>query len=875
MEKIGLNKIREKFLNFFESKAHMRLPSFSLVPEHDKSLLVINAGMAPLKPYFTGQATPPSRRVATCQKCLRTGDVDEVGKTARHNTFFEMLGNFSFGDYFKEEVIPWAWEFITKELEIPTDKLYVSIYLDDDEAYKIWRDKVGVSADRIFRMGKKDNFWELSLGPCGPCSEIYYDRGPRHGLDDFMASVSADEDRYIEFWNLVFTQFDKAEDGSYSDLQMKNIDTGMGLERISMIMQGVDSIFEIDTMKAIRDEVCAATGTIYGTSDKTDVSICIITDHARAITFMISDGILPSNEGRGYVLRRLLRRAVRHGKLLGINSKFLNRLVSVVIENYKNEYIELWEKRDYIFKLVEQEEQRFFETLDSGTELLRSHISRLKSTGQGVLNGTDIFKLHDTFGFPLELTKEILEEEGLTADEKGFSQEMEKQRSRARAAREDAGFTGGDESVFDGLGLSAVNFVGYDNHFAETSILYISCNNRLVETASEGDEVAIITNITPVYAESGGQKSDCAIIETDSGKIEITDCIKVSSGQFAHMGRVLRGEIRRGDKAKISIDSVKRLDTSRHHTATHLLHAALRKVLGEHVQQAGSLVTHDRLRFDFAHFAPISTGELAEIEAAVNRAILANLPVSAEEMPVAEAKSRGAIALFGEKYGETVRVIDIGGEAIELCGGTHLNSTAQIGSFKILSENGISAGVRRVEAVVGASALAHYGQVEARLAEISALLKTPAENLQNRITQLIAANKETERQLAKIRQLSANSNVDEILAAKEQIGSIFLASALLPDMDIDALRKLSDTLIDKIGQGAVILAGTFDGKANILARATADAVKSGIHCGNIVKAAATAAGGGGGGRPDMAQAGIKNADKAKAALEAACGIIRN
>ncbi|MCL2397080.1 MAG: alanine--tRNA ligase [Defluviitaleaceae bacterium] len=867
MEKLGLNEIRNRYLAFFEGKGHLRLPSFSLVPEHDKSLLLINAGMAPLKPYFTGQATPPAKRMTTCQKCMRTGDIEVVGKTSRHGTFFEMLGNFSFGDYFKKEAIAWAWEFMTDVLKIPMDKLYVSVYLEDDEAFDIWHKEVGVPADRIFRMGKEDNFWELSLGPCGPCSEIYYDRGPQYGGDDFMASVTADEDRYIEVWNLVFTQFNKGEDGSYSKLETTNIDTGMGLDRMAMVMQDVGSLFDVDTMKAVRDAVCNLFGATYGAAEKMDTSIRIITDHARSVTFMISDGVMPSNEGRGYVLRRLLRRAARHGKLLGAKGLFLTKLADVVIENFKGAYPELAEKRDYIHRLIEQEEQRFYETLDSGMEQLRRCVDELTTAGQNVLAGADAFKLHDTYGFPLELTREILEEEGLAVDEAGFKEEMEKQRSRARAAREDAGFMGNAGSVFDGIDVPAAEFVGYCCHAVEDAkILYIA--------AQSGDDVAVLLDKTPVYAESGGQKADFATIKTATGEVRVTDCMKAGNGQFAHIGK-MTGSIEVGQTASISIDAARRLDIARHHTATHLLHHILRQVLGNHVQQAGSLVAHDRLRFDFAHFAAITAEELARIENTVNDAILANLSVDITEKTPGEAKAMGAVALFGEKYGDTVRVVDIGGQAVELCGGTHLTGTAQIGSFKILSESGISAGVRRIEAVVGGAALAHYQSIEAKLGEIAAFLKTPAANVISRVEQLINAAKEAERQLAKMRQADANSAVDEILAGKEEIGGHTLVSAVLQNTEIDALRNLSDILMDKLGGGIVLLAGISGDSGSILARATDDAIKAGVHCGNLVKAAAQAAGGGGGGRPNMAQAGIKDAARVGDALTAAKQAISN
>jgi len=855
MEKITLNEIREKYLAFFESKGHLCLPSFSLVPEHDKSLLVINAGMAPLKPYFTGQAVPPHSRLVTCQRCLRTIDIEIVGKTARHFTFFEMLGNFSFGDYFKDEIIPWAWEFVTQELKIPVDKLFVSVYEEDDEAHDIWRDKVGIPAERIFRLGKKDNFWELNTGPCGPCSEIYFDRGAKHGMDDFVASIDADEDRYVEIWNLVFTQFNKSEDGTYSELKTKNIDTGMGLDRVAMVMQGVDNMFDIDAMVAIRDEVCAISGVKYGADAKKDLSLRIISDHCRAVTFMIADGILPSNEGRGYVLRRLLRRGLRHGRLLGIIDGFMVRLSKVVVGIFADAYPQLREKADYTYTLIQQEEQRFFETLDSGVEQLRKFVAELKAAGKTMLGGADAFKLYDTFGFPLELTIEILEEEGMNADETGFAEEMERQRSRARAAREDAGFTGHADKYAE-MNLSPVEFVGFTHDaVSDATVLYV-------------DENVIITDKTPCYAERGGQKADVAMITAENGTAIVTDCV-VAGNQVAHVCKERSGQIKAGDKVAIVIDTARRLEIARNHTATHLLHHFLRQVLGEHVQQAGSLVSHDRLRFDFAHFAPVTPEQLAQVENAVNAAVLSGLQVCATEMSMADAKAKGAIALFGEKYGDNVRVVSIGDDIAELCGGTHLVNAAQIGSLKILSENGISAGVRRIEAVVGNAALTHYAATEAKLAEVAAFLKTQPDNVLKRVEQLAAAAKDAERKLAKARQADANAVVDEILSAKEQFGGITLASAILPDMDADGLRNLSDTLIERLGSGVVLLVGLSDDKANLLARATDDAVKAGVHCGNLVKAAAQAAGGGGGGRPNMAQAGIKDASKAQDAINAA------
>ena len=863
MKKMGVNEIREAYLSFFEGQQHLRMPSFSLVPDGDKSLLLINAGMAPLKPYFMGTAAPPSKRVTTCQKCIRTDDVENAGRTARHGTFFEMLGNFSFADYFKRESINWAWEFVTKTLELPVEKLYVTVYLEDDEAEDIWHKEVGVAKDRIHRLGKKDNFWELSVGPCGPCSEIYYDRGPEFGQDDFVVSVNADEDRYMEFWNLVFIQFDKQEDGSYQDLAQKGIDTGMGLERIALIMQDVNSIFDLDTIKAIRDKVCSIANVQYTSSVdpavKKDFSIRIITDHIRSVVFMMSDGIIPGGGDREYVLRRLLRRAARHGRTLGIAKPFLAELAQVVIDNSKNAYPELAEKNAYILRLINQEEERFCETLEDGMKMLKARITDAKSKG-GVVAGADAFKLHDTYGFPVELTEEILEEEGLTLDKAGFDAEMKTQKERARLAREDAGYVGHEATIFEELKFDPVDFVGYTEYSVDDAkILHIV----------EGDEILIVVDKTPVYAEAGGQKADFGVLETATGKADIMGCVKVAGGQFAHVAKIVSGNIEAGQTAKISIDEVRRGDIVRNHTATHLLHSALGKVLGSHVQQAGASKSPEALRFDFSHFAPLTAEEIREIEDMVNAAIWENLPVSIEEMPVDEAKKRGAVALFGEKYGDVVRVVDIGDTWAEFCGGCHLASAGQIGSFKIVSESGIAAGVRRIEAVTGKFALEHYRQNEDKLISIAQSLKTPAQNVIGRIDQLLAENREQRKELERAKQKDAQAASSNILEQGEQIGAITLYCANLDGLDMDALRTLSDDLIGKVqGDGVVLLAATHDGKANILARATESAVKAGVHCGNMVKAAATAAGGGGGGRPNMAQAGVA-ADKLEAAITAA------
>jgi len=866
---MALNDIREKYLAFFETKGHLRLPSFSLVPENDKSLLIINSGMAPMKPYFAGTATPPRKRVTTCQKCVRTGDIENVGKSGRHVSFFEMLGNFSFGDYFKKEAIPWAWEFMTEVLKFQPERLFISVYLDDDEAANIWKDDVGVDPARIVRMGRPDNFWEHGLGPCGPCSEIYFDRGSQYGQDDFLASVTADEDRYIEVWNLVFTQFSKEEDGSYSNLANPNIDTGMGLDRMALVMQGVDSIFEIDTIKSIRDTVCTIAGADYGKNPANDLSIRIVTDHIRPIVFMTADGILPSNEGRGYVLRRLLRRAVRHGRSLGISDLFLSRLAKTVIAQSGGAYPEIKEKSDYIFKLVDTEESRFHETLDAGMEILRNLISGLEASKTPTLPGFEAFKLYDTYGFPVELTQEILAEHGFGLDEDGFSQEMEKQRTRGRQAREESTFLGADTTVYDGLTTPPTEFFGHTaNELKSCKIQHLIVKGEMADSAAEGDEVVVIVNKTPIYAEGGGQAGDGGIIKTSSGTVVVRDCLKVSGGFFAHMGIVSQGAVSTEDKCEIFVDTDKRAASARHHTATHLLQAALRAVLGSHVQQSGSLVTPDRLRFDFTHFSPLSPENITDIENMVNSFIFAAAPVSAAEMNIDEARNVGALALFGERYGEVVRVVSIGDESRELCGGIHVDNTAKIGLFKLISENGIAAGVRRIEALCGPLAIAHFQNMENTLNTACAHLKTKPDALISRIEQLQAATREAERELARIRAKDAGSAIDDILAKREQIAGCELVCGELAGVDINDLRNLGDRLLAKITKGIAILISTTDNRANIIAMAAPDAVSAGVHCGNIIKAAANAAGGGGGGRPNMAQAGIP-AEKSQTALTTA------
>ncbi len=875
MKYLGVNEIREEFLKFFESKDHLRLPSFPLVPRNDNSLLLINSGMAPMKAYFTGQEIPPSKRVTTCQKCIRTGDIDNVGKTARHGTFFEMLGDFSFGDYFKNEIVPWSWEFVTKVLEIPEDRLYVTIYEEDDETGKIWHDVVGLPWDRIVKLGKEDNFWEHGTGPCGPCTEIYYDRGPEYGCDSPTCGVGCDCDRYMEFWNLVLTQFNAEEDGTYTELAMKNVDTGMGLERMATIMQGVDSIFDVDTIKSIRDAVCAKANVEYGKDHKTDVSVRVITDHIRSVTMMTADGVLPSNEGRGYVLRRLLRRAARHGKLLGIEGEFLAELSKSVIACSGEAYPELVEKQDYIFKILSIEENSFYKTIDKGMEILKADMEEMKAVGEKVMSGEKSFRLYDTYGFPVDLTKEILAEEGMEIDEDAFTAEMKAQKERARSARAKSNYMGAAETVYNELPVELETaFAGYDVYdVANAKIVALVANEAVAETAQAGDAVAVFLDRTPFYAESGGQVGDQGVIKTETGVVKVTNCVKVVGGKIAHMGEVTEGLVQVGEMACANIDVELRMASSRNHSATHLLHKALRTVLGTHVEQAGSYVSADRLRFDFTHFAAMTADEIKEVERLVNDAIFASYDVHTDEMSIDAARNRGAMALFGEKYGEVVRVVDMGGYSIELCGGAHLKNTAQVGSFKILSENGVAAGVRRIEAVTGKEALKHYQAQEDEIKEICRLVKSTPDKLLSRLEQLLAEQKETAKELEKLKAKMAGGAADEMLSGKVEIGGVAVLAAEVKDMDGNALRTLGDQLKQKLGSGVVVLASGKDGKVNLMAMATDDVVKKGVHAGNIIKAAAAVCGGGGGGRPNMAQAGGKDASKIADALEKAKAVV--
>ena len=875
MKYLGVNEIREAFLQFFESKDHLRLPSFSLVPHNDNSLLLINSGMAPMKAYFTGQEIPPSKRVTTCQKCIRTGDIDNVGKTARHGTFFEMLGDFSFGDYFKNEIVPWSWEFVTKVLEIPEDKLYVTIYEEDDETGKIWHDVVGLPWERIVKLGKADNFWEHGTGPCGPCTEIYYDRGEEYGCDSPTCGVGCDCDRYMEFWNLVLTQFNAEEDGTYTELAQKNVDTGMGLERMATIMQGVDSIFDVDTVKSIRDAVCAKAGVTYGTDHKTDVSVRVITDHIRSVTMMTADGVLPSNEGRGYVLRRLLRRAARHGKLLGIDGEFLAELSKSVIACSGEAYPELVEKQDYIFKILSIEENSFYKTIDNGMEILKADIAEMKAANTKVMSGEKAFRLYDTYGFPVDLTKEILSEEGMDIDEAGFAEEMKQQKERARSARAKSNYMGAADTVYNELPVELeTKFAGYDIYdVANAKIVALVANDKIATQTEAGDGVAVLLDRTPFYAESGGQVGDHGTIKTETGTVQITNCVKVVGGKIAHLGEVTEGTILEGQTACASIDETLRMASARNHSATHLLHKALRTVLGSHVEQAGSYVSADRLRFDFTHFAALTPDELKEVERLVNDAIFASYTVHAEEMSMDEARNMGAMALFGEKYGDVVRVVDMGGYSIELCGGAHLKNTAQVGSFKIISENGVAAGVRRIEALTGQEALRHYQAQEEEIKAVCRMVKSTPDKLLARLEQILAEQKETAKELEKLKAKMAGGAADEILNNKTEIGGVGVLAAEVKDADANALRTMGDQLKQKLGSGVIVLASGKDGKVNLVVMATDDVVKKGVHAGNIIKAAAAVCGGGGGGRPNMAQAGGKDASKIAQALEEAKTVI--
>ena len=864
------------FLDFFESKGHLKMKSFSLVPHNDKSLLLINSGMAPLKPYFTGAEIPPRRRVTTCQKCIRTGDIENVGKTARHGTFFEMLGNFSFGDYFKDEAIHWSWEFLTEVIGLDPNRLYPSVYLEDDEAFNIWNKEIGIPADRIFKFGKEDNFWEHGAGPCGPCSEIYYDRGEKYGCGKPGCTVGCDCDRYMEIWNNVFTQFDNDGNNNYTELVQKNIDTGMGLERLASVVQDVDSIFDVDTVRALRDKVCEMAHCKYHESDEKDVSIRLITDHIRSATFMISDGIMPTNEGRGYVLRRLIRRAARHGRLLGIEGKFLAKLSETVIEGSKDGYPELEEKRDFIVKVLSQEEDKFNKTIDQGLSILAQMEEDMKAAGTQTLSGADAFKLYDTYGFPLDLTKEILEEKGYGIDEDGFKACMEEQRTKARTAREVTNYMGADATVYDEIDAAVTSeFVGYDHLTDQSKVTVLTTDTDIVEALTDGQMGTIFVEKTPFYATMGGQEGDKGEITLGDAVFQVEDTIKLLGGKIGHVGRMTKGMIKTGDVVTLSVHAADRADTCKNHSATHLLQKALKTVLGSHVEQKGSLVTPDRLRFDFAHFQPMTAEEIAEVEALVNKEIRAALPVTTDVMNIEEAKKSGAMALFDEKYSENVRVVSMGDFSKELCGGTHVANTSEILAFKILSESGIAAGVRRIEALTGDAVFAYYKEQEAQLANVAKLLKTKPEAVSEKIEHLYAEIKALQSENEALKSKAAKDALGDVMNQVQEIKGVKLLAARVDDVDMNGLRDLGDQLKEKLGDGVVVLASVKDGKVSLMATATDEAQKKGAHAGNLIKAIAAIVGGGGGGRPGMAQAGGKNPAAVDDAIKEAAKVVES
>lgn len=874
MQPYGVNQLRKMFLEFFESKGHLAIKSFSLVPHNDKSLLLINSGMAPLKPYFTGQEIPPRRRVTTCQKCIRTGDIENVGKTARHGTFFEMLGNFSFGDYFKNEAIEWSWEFLTEVVGLDPDRLYPSIYEEDEEAFEIWNKKMGIPAERIFRFGKADNFWEHGSGPCGPCSEIYYDRGEKYGCGSPDCTVGCECDRYMEIWNNVFTQFDNDGHGHYSELEQKNIDTGMGLERLASVVQDVDSIFDVDTLKALRDHICRLADTEYGKDAQADISIRVITDHTRSVTFMISDGIMPSNEGRGYVLRRLLRRACRHGRLLGIEGSFIPELAQTVIEGSKDGYPELEEKKDFILKVIAKEEDQFNKTIDQGLGILAEMTAKMEAEQTTTLSGADAFKLYDTYGFPIDLTKEILEEKGMQVDEEGFHASMEVQRKTARAARGETNYMGADVTVYESIDPSITStFVGYENLAWKSPITVLTSDTEIVEALSDGQRGTVFAEETPFYATSGGQEADTGIIRTAEGEFKVEDTVKLLGGKIGHVGVVIKGMIKTGDQAELCVDAEKRALSARNHSATHLLQKALRTVLGTHVEQAGSSVNEERLRFDFSHFSAMTAEELQKVEEIVNEQIVAGLPVKVENMPIEEARKTGAQALFGEKYGDVVRVVNMGDYSIEFCGGTHVKNTNEIMAFKILSESGVAAGVRRIEALTSKGLIRYYDNLEKKLNEAAKVLKATPDNLAEKIAHLTAENKALHSEVESLKSKLAQDAMGDVMNQVQEIKGVKLLAAAVDGVDMNGLRDLGDQLKEKLGDGVVVLASGNDGKVSLMVTATDAAMKQGAHAGNLIKAIAGLVGGGGGGRPNMAQAGGKNPAGIQEALKKAAEVL--
>ena len=876
MKKIGLNELRKMYLDYFKERGHYVQPSFSLVPEKDKSLLLINAGMAPLKPYFMGTETPPSSRITTCQKCIRTGDIENVGHTSRHATFFEMLGNFSFGDYFKREAIWWSWDFITKELDLPLDKLWVTVYIDDNEAYDIWKDEIGVNPERIVHLGRADNFWEIGVGPCGPCSEIYFDRGEKYGCDNPDCKPGCECDRYIEFWNLVFTQYSKDEEGNYNLLPNPNIDTGMGLERIACIVQGEETIFEVDTLKHLITRISEKAGIEYlSSASSQDISVRIITDHIRSVVFLVSDGVMPSNEGRGYVLRRLLRRAARHAKLIGIDQAFLTELAEDVITLSEEAYPVLRERQDYIKKIISIEEERFQETLDQGTIILNQYISELEKANEKELSGEQAFKLYDTYGFPLELTEEILEEKGCFVNKDNFNTAMEAQKNMSRTARKSSDDIGWHEGInADVDKFEATEFNGYESLKEDSKVLLILSDNEEVTQANEGDNIRIILEKTPFYAESGGQAGDKGIISNDNLELIVFKCEK-HKHLIIHDCVVKKGSVKTGDEVKATVNRINRNSTSKNHTATHLLHRALKSVLGGHVEQAGSLVNSERLRFDFTHFESISKDELNEIESIVNTKIAEGLDVFTEEMDINSAKQKGATALFGEKYDDLVRVVCVDDFSMELCGGTHVSNSASIGSVKITSENGVAAGVRRIEAITGIGVYNHLNELEDLLNSVNKTLKSNNNSIVNKVESLNDDYKAAKKELEEMKKDLMVNSIGNILEDVEKINGVSVIAKKYENVEVDDLRNIIDSIKEKTERAVVVFASENNGKVMFIVAVTDDLLDKGYHAGNIIKEVAKAAGGGGGGKANMAQAGGKDASKIDEALEVAKNIVRN
>lgn len=871
MEKLGLNEIRERYLSFFESKGHLRLPSFGLVPKDDPSVLLINAGMTPLKPYFTGREVPPKKRVTTCQKCIRTPDIERVGKTARHGTFFEMLGNFSFGDYFKKEAIAWAWEFVTVTMKMDVDKLWVTVYQDDDEAFDIWQNDIGVDPEHIVRMGKEDNFWEHGLGPCGPCSEIYFDRGEKFSCGKHDCKMGCDCDRYVEFWNLVFTQFDKDDKGNYNRLPNPNIDTGMGLERLAVIMQGVHNLFEVDTIKNIMDYISSIAGIKYGDSEKSDVSLRVITDHIRSTCFMISDGIIPSNEGRGYVLRRLLRRAARHGKLLGINHTFLHDVVDIVIKESGKAYPNLLGGKEYIKKIIKLEEERFDETIDQGLSILEGYTNKLKEQNETVLDGKSAFKLYDTYGFPLDLTLDILEEQGLKVDEEGFKVEMQHQRETAKAAG--AKNVENAWSKGNNLKLDVVSkFIGYDDLKCEAVVTAIIKNGEIAEKAVDGDDVIIITDKTVFYAESGGQAGDSGKMFGAGFFADVIDSHKIS-GVNAHAVHINEGVVELGSVITLEVDEQKRRSTMRNHSATHLLQKALQEVLGAHVAQSGSFVNTERLRFDFSHFEAMTKEQLLEVENRVNDKILEALTVTKQEMSIDDARKIGAMALFGEKYGDRVRVVKMGEYSIELCGGCHVSNTGEVGLFKIMSEAGVAAGVRRIEAVTGRGVLQYIKAKEDLIDEAADIIKAAPTQVIEKLKAVMQAQRDSQAMLDKVHEQTSKKMADDVLKELKEVNGVSVITAFVGNISVDDMRMISDSIKEKLDTVVIMLASENEGKVNFVGSASKNAVSKGIHVGKIIKEVAAVAGGSGGGKPDSAQAGGKDKEKINDALSIVCDMV--